>query len=117
MEKAIKIVVKKKNLNLFDRFDLTKKNVICEFRYLIICFDQNQFDGKGIINLRKQRLEELIVEQNISLSTEQNYQSNIRESDQLLDILSTLQEWHPQISKLEIKCQNLYEIDDLMNYQ
>lgn len=101
-----------KRKKLFDEYILTNKHIICKFKYLIICFDRPDDISlsAGLVNLKKLRLAELFAEQNIKLdsSTENNYFNNV---------VTKLKKWHPQISKLEVDCQNIYEIDRLDDYQ
>ena len=101
-----------KRKRLFDEYVLTNRHIICKFKYLIVCFDRPDDISlsAGLINLTKLRLEELFNEQNIQLDStvENNYFNNV---------VTKLKKWHPQISKLEVDCKNIYEIDHLDDYQ
>lgn len=105
-----KLKLKKKKL--YDEYDITNKNIICKFKYLLVCFDtpeDNTLSG-GLINLDKNRIIELFDEQNIIIdsTTKNTY---------FYQIMTQLKEWHPLIHKLEVDCKNIYELDNLDDYQ
>ncbi len=105
-----KFRIKKKQF--YDEYILTNKHIICKFKYLVLCFDRPddlELSG-GLINLTKSRLEELFCEQNVQLNS-------LSESGLFFNVLKQLKEWHPQISKIEIDCKNIYEIEGIMEYK
>ena len=104
--------VKLKKKKFFDEYVLTNKHIICKFKYLIICFDHpdDLTLSAGFINLAKSRLEELFIEQNIQLDS-------LKEDNYFFNAVKKLKEWHPQITKLEVDCKNIYEVQNLSDYE
>ena len=104
-----KIRLRKKTL--FDEYILTNKHIICKFKYLLICFDRPEdvINRRGLINLSKDRLSELLTEQGIESDTTKG-------TPYLCGVLETLKKWHPQISKIEIDYKNLFEVENLSEY-
>jgi hypothetical protein len=107
-----KIVIKIKKEKLYDEYVLTNKHIICQFKYLVVCFESNNESepSAGLICLSNERLQQLINEQNILLDS-------TKEDSYLYPVLNNLKEWHPKISKVEIDTQQIYDIRDLSEYQ
>src|SRR5581483_8217382 len=112
IDKSITNKLKLKKKKLYDEYVLTNKHIICKFKYLIICFDSSDDPtlSGGLINLTKERIKELFVEQNIELNSN-------KEKCYLFQILQQLHDWHPQISKLEVDDKNIYELDNIIDYR
>jgi hypothetical protein len=106
-----KTKLKLKKKKFYDEYVLTNKHIICKFKYLVVCFDRpdNPSLSGGLINISKSRMEELFVEQNVQLDSS-------KENLYFSDLTTSLKEWHPQISKVEIDCKNIYEMDGLNDY-
>ncbi len=105
-----KIVLKKKHL--YDEYVLTNKHIICKFKYLVLCFDDPGSDDNpsaGLVNLTKSRLSELFEEQNIKIDS-------VRINGYFFKVMEELKTWHQQISKIEIDCKNIIDIDSLYEY-
>lgn len=107
----LKSKIKLKRKKLYDEYVLTNKHIICKFKYLILCFDHPESsESAGLVNIGKERLSELFDEQNIQLNSELT-------NGFFFHAVKDLQNWHPQISKIDIDCKNLYGLDDLNDYQ
>lgn len=98
-----KLKLKKKIL--YDSYVLTNKHIICKFKYLMLCFD----DDLGLVNLKKSRLDELLFEQNINISSSQT-------NSFLYKVMENLKDWHPQISKVNVNYKHIEIIDGLDDY-
>lgn len=104
----LKIKLKK----LYNEYVLTNKHIICKFKYLIVAFDKpdNMSLSGGLVALSKAKLEELITDQNITLT-------HNKEKGYWKDVINELKEWHPQISKIELDCKVIHDIDNLSDYE
>jgi len=107
-----KIAIKIKKKKLYNEYVLTNKHIICHFKYLVVCFDSNSESepSAGLVCLSNERLQQLINEQNIIWDS-------TKEDSCMYPVMNQLKEWHPQISKVEIDTQQIYDIKDLSEYQ
>lgn len=106
-----KLAIKIKQKKLYDEYVLTTKHIICKFKYLMLCFDfpgSNSPSG-GLVNIKSERLKELLVEQSII------FDSN-KESGNMCTVVNNLKKWHPSISRVEIDCNDVYTADNLHDY-
>lgn len=103
----MKIKLKK----LYDEYVLTNKHIICKFKYLIVAFDRPDTASLsgGIVNLSKVKLEELMNDQNVTLT-------HTKDKAYWREVIEELKEWHPQISKIELDSKTVYDIDNLFDY-
>ena len=106
-----KLAVKIKKKKLVDEYELTTKQIICRFKYLVLCFDKadTEHHSHGLVCLTKEQLTELLTEQCISFQLK-------HEVDLLYDVWQTLKEWHPQIAKVTIDNEHIHTVDNLLDY-
>src|SRR5437016_13280419 len=93
---------KLKRKKYYDEYILTNKHIICKFKYLVVCFDRPDDPSLsgGLVNLQKNRLEELFIEQNVQLDS-------LKDNGYFTNVMNKLKQWHPQISKVEVDCKNI----------
>jgi len=111
MKPQSRIVVKIKKPQLYDEYIITNKHIICKFKYIFICFDspEQKDTSYGLVCLRSNRLKELITEQNITFDY-------IQETGFLFETFKQLKDWHPAIDKIEVECDKISELTNLINY-
>lgn len=128
-----KIKIKHKKVSLLENnYTLTTKQIICNFKYLVMCFDPHTSSsestpdsldgsgselsgGAGLVVLTPTQLTGLIEDQNIDLvvSLPMGQESD---SYDLGSVVVHLKEWHPLISKVEFDLEHPYVIDNLLGY-
>lgn len=103
--------IKIKLKRLYDEYVITNKNIICKFKYLILAFDQpnNPADSAGLVNLSKNKLEELMGDQNAALV-------HNKDKGYWKEVINDLKKWHPQIYKIELDTKAIYDVDDISDY-
>lgn len=115
----IQIKIKPKLLKIQDEYILTNKQLICKFKYIVICFDHvdnedNNEDentkSEGLVCLDQVQFRELVEAQNIRLSSDE-YDPSIHQ------MLVNLQSWHPSINKIDFDLINGQMLRDLDQYQ
>lgn len=99
-----KITIKKQKL--IDEYVLTNKHIICKFKYLVTCLCQNEYDNNiKLVYIPTDKFQELLEIQEIKIN-ETDYEQ----------IVDRLRQWHPNISKIQIEFQRLYELQHLQDY-